>query len=112
MTRSDIETSAAVLVTTATADEHAAEQIAAALLDRRLAACVQILPVRSRYRWKNVVETAEEWRLEIKTMRDRVPAIATLLDRLHPYELPELLVLPVLDGSAAFLAWIDENASG
>jgi periplasmic divalent cation tolerance protein len=99
-----------VLVCTATGDRSSADAIAAALVTERLAACVQITPVESCYRWKNEIHTETEVRLDIKTVPARLPAIEALLARLHPYELPELTVLPVLDGSDAFLRWVEENA--
>jgi periplasmic divalent cation tolerance protein len=87
-----------------------AERIARALVERRLAACVNVVPgLVSLYRWKGKVERDEERLLVIKTRVERVDALRQALLELHPYELPELVVLNVGAGHAAYLAWIDEN---
>lgn len=89
-----------------------AERIAEALVERRLAACVNIVPgLTSVYRWKGKLERDDERLLVIKTRRDRVDALRVALVSLHPYDLPELLVLPVEAGHAPYLAWIDESVS-
>ncbi|MDQ6663061.1 MAG: divalent-cation tolerance protein CutA [Acidobacteriota bacterium] len=85
-----------------------AERIARRLVDERLAACVNVLaPVRSFYRWKGVVEDASEWLLVIKTSRDRFDAVRIALEASHSYELPEILALPVVDGSLNYLNWLE-----
>jgi periplasmic divalent cation tolerance protein len=101
---------APVLVTTTTATPEDAGNIASALVEKRLAACVQIVePVTSVYRWKGAVERESEVLLLIKSTRDLVPTIASLLDEIHPYEVPELIAVPIADGSPAYLGWIEEN---
>ena len=83
--------------------------IARTLVDERLAACVTVLPpMTSVYRWKGQVEQEREHQLVMKTTRDRVPALEARLRAIHPYELPECLVLDA-SGAAAYLAWIEEN---
>lgn len=95
-----------VITTTARRDE--AEKIAHALVDGRLAACVQIVgPIASVYRWQGKVETSEEWQCLIKTRRDVLERLAQALGQVHPYQVPEILALPVLWGSDDYLAWID-----
>jgi periplasmic divalent cation tolerance protein len=95
------------LVLTTVADEAAAETIARALVDERLAACVNVLaPMLSFYRWKEGIERESERQLLIKTSRDRLPDLERRLHDLHPYELPEFLVVDVKEGSEAYLAWI------
>jgi len=97
-----------VLSTVGTAEDAA--RIARALVERRLAACVNVLPgVRSFYRWKGAAEEDEERLLVIKTRRDRFEALREALVALHPYELPEAIVLPIEAGHAPYLAWIDES---
>ena len=87
-----------------------ASRIARALVERRVAACVNVLPgVRSFYRWKGAVEEDEERLLVIKTRRDRFEALREALVALHPYELPEAIVLPIEAGHAPSLAWLDES---
>lgn len=100
-----------LLVTTTVDNREIAEQLAAALVDRRLAACAQVSgPVASTYRWRGTVEHASEWLCQLKTTRARLPALEAALDTLHPYDLPELTVVP-LGGSTAYLAWIEEAVS-
>jgi len=98
------------LSTVGTAED--AERIARALVERRLAACVSVVPrLVSIYRWKGDVERDEESLLVIKTRADRVDALRESLVALHPYELPELVVLPVAAGHAPYLAWIAESVT-
>lgn len=101
-----------VLVTCRTAKE--AERIARALVEARLAACGSILqsPVRSVYRWKDKVESAKEFLLLIKTSRRRFARLQTAIKKLHSYEVPEIIALPVAAGSPAYLAWVTESVSG
>jgi periplasmic divalent cation tolerance protein len=81
------------------------------LVREQLAACVNVLPtMRSVYRWQGKVEEAQELQLIIKTRRERVEAIKARLASLHPYDVPELLVLTISDGSAEYLAWLQDNA--
>jgi periplasmic divalent cation tolerance protein len=95
-----------VITTTARRDE--AEQIARAVIDARLAACVQIVgPVASIYRWQGAVETAEEWQCLMKSKRAVLPRLVEAVRQAHPYQVPEILAFPVLWGSADYLAWID-----
>ena len=89
-----------------------AERIARALVERRLAACVNVVPnVVSVYRWKGAVEKDEEHLLVIKTRAERLEALRQALVELHPYEVPELVALPVEAGHAPYLAWLDESVS-
>jgi len=98
------------LSTVATAED--ATRIARDLVEQRLAACVNVLPgIVSTYRWQGKIETEGEHLLVIKTRRDRVPALKAALLALHPYEVPELLVLPVEDGLAPYLAWLDASVT-
>ena len=94
-----------VLVTTGSETE--AETIATALLEERLAACVNILsPVRSLYRWQGKIADDREWLLVIKTRAERFAAVEARVRGLHSYEVPEVISLPVLAGAAGSLAWI------
>lgn len=84
-----------------------AERVARGLVESRTAACVNIVPgVRSIYRWKGAVEDSGEWLLVIKTTEARFDAMRAELIRLHSYEVPECVALPVLDGLAPYLQWI------
>jgi periplasmic divalent cation tolerance protein len=89
-----------------------AERIARFLVERRLAACVSVVPgLVSLYRWKGGVERDEERLIVIKTRGDRLDALREALVSIHPYEVPELVALPVVDGNPPYLAWLDEAVS-
>ncbi len=93
-------------------DAATAEHIARALVDARLAACVNLLPdVRSVYRWDSDVVVDDEVLLMIKTTPAQLPALRDRLVALHPYETPELIALPVADGLPAYLQWV-ANSTG
>jgi periplasmic divalent cation tolerance protein len=98
-----------VLVTCGSRKE--ARKIARALVEKRLAACVNEMgaPIRSVYRWKGKVETAEEFLLVIKTTQKRFPALREAVRELHSYEVPEIIALPIVEGSRAYLDWIAES---
>jgi periplasmic divalent cation tolerance protein len=99
------------IVLTTIGSESAGLVLARALVDERLAACVNVLPsMASVYRWKGSVEQDNEHQVVIKTAADRLPALEARLRELHPYELPEFLVLEVGGASAAYLAWVLESA--
>ncbi len=95
-----------IVLTTAGSQEEA-QKIAQALVDRRLAACVNIVPrVRSIYRWEDKVETAEEWLLVIKTTSSAFDRVRAAIRELHSYDLPECICLAIEDGSKEYLDWI------
>lgn len=97
-----------VLVTTPTAEQAA--ELARTLVDERLAACGNVLPgVRSIYRWEGAVHDDAEALLVLKTTRGRFEALRDRVLALHPYQVPEVLALPVEAGSAAYLAWIGDE---
>lgn len=99
-----------VLITTTTGDHSVAEQIAADLVDRRLVACAQIGgPIRSVYRWQGTVEFTEEIVLQLKTTATQVEAVKQAIAQLHPYDVPEVIVTPITDGSAEYLKWLDDQ---
>ena len=87
-----------------------ARRIARTLVDERLAACVSILPpVTSIYRWKGELHEAPEFQLIIKTTTDRVETLVGRLQELHPYEVPEILALPVSQGLGSYLDWLRDE---
>jgi periplasmic divalent cation tolerance protein len=103
------ETELRIALTTV-ADRAAADRLAHALVDERLAACVTILPAaHSVYRWQGAVESADELLLVIKTTVDAWPRLVARLPALHPYALPELVALAPTDASPAYAAWVREN---
>ncbi|MEO6748945.1 MAG: divalent-cation tolerance protein CutA [Casimicrobiaceae bacterium] len=86
--------------------------LANALVNDRLAACVSIgAPVESIYHWRGKVETAKEVPVTIKTCRDRYAAVEKAIRRVHPYELPEIIAIPVIDGYPPYLAWLAAEAA-
>jgi periplasmic divalent cation tolerance protein len=96
-----------VQVTTTTGKRHDAEQIAAELVSRRLAGCVQVNgPIVSTFRWQGKVETGEEWICVIKTSRDKIADIKRTFDEIHPYDVPEIIATPIVEGSEAYLHWL------
>jgi periplasmic divalent cation tolerance protein len=102
-----------IVVLTTCAEESDAERMARALVDARLAACVNVVPgVRSFYHWKGKTESSEEFLLIVKTSRDLFGALRAEMEKLHPYELPELLALPVVAGSEDYLGWLHSNLRG
>lgn len=85
-----------IVVTTALPTRTKADEMAGALVDEHLAACVQVTgPVTSTYRWKGAVERAEEWRCEIKSTKERWPQLQERITALHPYEVPEIVMVAV-----------------
>ena len=97
-----------IQVITTTGCKEDAEKIAAALVEARLAACVQISgPITSTYRWKGAVETAEEWQCVVKTRRDLYDRIDETIRRLHPYEVPEILAIAIVTANQSYLEWLE-----
>jgi periplasmic divalent cation tolerance protein len=83
------------------------DELVRLLVEQRLAACVNVLPpMRSTYRWKGAIETTDERQVLIKTTRRRLADLQSSLAARHPFEVPEFLVLPVAEGSAAYLQWL------
>lgn len=97
-----------ILSTASSADE--ARKIARELVERRLAACVNIIPhIESIYRWQDNVESAQEWLLVIKTATARFSAVRDAILELHSYEVPECIALSIEDGSPAYLRWLADS---
>ena len=98
------------LVLTTAASRTEARSIALTLVERQLAACVNVIPrIESIYRWKGKVESSEECLLLIKTTADTFDRVKSALLELHSYELPECISLPIDEGSASYLKWIEES---
>ena len=98
-----------IVLTTLGAQADAAA-FARVLVDERLAACVNVLPaMTSVYRWKGAIEEDREQQLVIKTTSDRVAALEARFHELHPYEMPEFVVVAATDGSSGYLQWLDES---
>ncbi|PSL52544.1 divalent cation tolerance protein [Saccharothrix carnea] len=99
-----------VVVITTTDSEDAAGTLAKAIVEARLAACVQVSsPIRSVYRWGGEVHDDREWQLWIKTAYDRVDELTEFVKARHTYDVPEVLALPVLGGNLDYLAWLTDE---
>ncbi|MGH8686339.1 MAG: divalent-cation tolerance protein CutA [Burkholderiales bacterium] len=102
----------ALVVVTNLPDRGAAEKLADALIEGHFAACVNILaPCRSVYRWQGALQHDEEHPMLIKTTLERYRALEAEIRRHHPYELPEIIALPVTAGLAAYLDWVGAETS-
>ena len=103
----DISETVVILVTCASEEE--AVKISNALVEERLAACVNLIsPVRSIYRWEEKICDEKEWLLIIKTQRKRFQEIETRVKSLHSYSVPEIISLPIVEGSSSYLNWLVE----
>jgi len=98
-----------VMVWTTIDDEVAAERLAASLVEHSLAACVQRIPIQSIYRWKGEVENANEFLLIAKTKSELAPKVAEFIRGQHPYELPEIITVPIIGGLTPYLQWISDE---
>jgi periplasmic divalent cation tolerance protein len=108
MPRMSADADYVIVLTTLPAESDAAG-FAAALVEARLAACVNLLPImQSVYRWQGAVDQESERQVIIKTSRPRLDALWSRVRDLHPYEVPEFIVLPVIDGSDAYLKWLGD----
>lgn len=101
-----------IVLTTMPAAGDAAKELARTLVAERLAACANLLPpMLSIYRWEGSVQEDEERQIVLKTARSRVPALMERIRQLHPYDVPELIVLPIVEGSDAYLGWIRDSTN-
>jgi len=92
--------------------EEVAARVVHALVERRLIACGNLIPgVRSIYRWQGKVEDAGEIVCVMKTRRDRLDELTAAIEELHPYDVPEIIALPVVGGGAAYLEWVATEAA-
>ncbi len=99
-----------VQVTTSTRQE--AERIASIAVERELAGSGQVSALRTWYRWQGRLREADEHQVSLFTRRERFPELAALVRQLHSYELPQIVAVPIVEGSPEFLRWIDETSGG
>lgn len=100
----------ALLVFTNVPDVDTAERLARILIERRVAACVNILPaIRSLYHWQGQLETATEVMLQIKTIQPHYAELEAAIEAAHPYAVPEIVAIPIVDGLPAYLDWIRQE---
>jgi periplasmic divalent cation tolerance protein len=95
-----------IVVTTTCDAEDGARALATAVVGERLAACAQIYPIGSVYRWDAEVRTASEWRIDFKTRADLADRLASFITERHTYDTPEIIGVPVVTGSTAYLDWV------
>lgn len=102
-----------MIVSSTTDSEEAARALAAGAVDAKLGACAQIVgPITSVYRWEGAVQTDQEWRVEIKTARDRVAALTEHIKANHSYDVPEIIASPIEGGSDEYLSWLIDETRG
>jgi len=98
-----------IIVLVTCSSEEEAVKISKALVEDRLAACVNLIsPVRSIYRWEGKIWDEREWLLMIKTRKERFKEIETKVKALHSYSVPEIIALPIIEGSSSYLGWLLE----
>lgn len=98
----------AVMAMTTTNTEREAKKLASLIVDERLAACVQIVPkIHSIYRWEGQIHDDQEYLLLIKTGQELIQKLKRLMEKHHSYEVPEFLVVPIVDGTENYLEWMD-----
>jgi len=97
-------------VQTATGSKEEAERVSSTLVERHLAACVQIVgPISSRYRWQGEIETTQEWMCVAKTEASRYPEVEAAIGEVHSYDEPEIVATPIVAGSKGYLDWLSES---
>jgi periplasmic divalent cation tolerance protein len=102
-----------IQVLTTAGSEEEAERLSEALVERRLAACVQVIgPISSRYRWQGKVEREREWQCLAKTEAAAYPQLEAAIRELHSYDEPEIVALPIVQGSGGYLRWISASLHG
>ena len=103
----DLTNYGVILVTVPSVEE--AEAMASALVEAQLAACVSLLPIHSIYRWKGELHKEQEWQLLIKTDLSQFSSLEVKIRELHSYEVPEIIALPIVEGSQPYLQWISQQ---
>ncbi|MCP2243112.1 divalent-cation tolerance protein CutA [Lentzea aerocolonigenes] len=101
----------ASVVTTTVDSAEAAESLAKGIVEARLGACVQIVPIRSVYRWDDEVRVDAEWQCVVKTSANRADELVAHIKAHHTYDVPEVIVTPVVGGNDDYLAWVSEETS-
>ena len=99
-------------VTTTTDSEEAAATLARGIVEARAGACVQVVPIRSFFRWDNAVQDDQEWQLQIKTAEHQVDTLIDYIKSNHGYDVPEIIITPITGGNSQYLSWVDAEARG
>jgi len=97
------------LVVTTTSNKEEADSLTKKILDNKLAACVSVSEIESSYFWDGKIESSLEFKLEIKTREDKIDRLKEFVKKNHSYEVPEIIVLPIVDGNRDYFNWIDES---
>ncbi|WP_433872374.1 divalent-cation tolerance protein CutA [Saccharopolyspora sp. CA-218241] len=97
-----------VQVVTTTDSEEAAAALARGIVESRTGACVQVVPIRSFYRWDGAVQDDPEWQLQVKTPAGRLDALVAHIQEHHGYDVPEIIATPITGGGDAYLRWLDD----
>lgn len=99
-----------VIIFTTTDSKDDAKRISKDLVEKKLAGCVQINgPIQSAYRWKDSIEYSEEWLCSIKSRKDLIGKVETAIKEIHPYDVPEIVALPIVAGSDDYLTWLKDQ---
>ncbi len=106
---SAIESTGYGVVMVTAPSKEVAEAIASALVELKLAACVSLFPVTSIYTWQGKIEQDDEWQLLIKSDLSKFSVLAAKVQEIHPYEVPEIIALPIVAGSEPYLRWISDS---
>ncbi len=97
-----------IQVLTSAGTKEDAQKIAQSVVEKRLAGCVQVVgPITSTYWWDGKLETAEEWLCIIKSRKDLYKELEKTIQQIHPYKVPEILAVPVVEGNKSYLEWLD-----
>ena len=105
-----METNCGIVLVTASSQAEA-NSIAEALIHAKLAACVSLVPIRSLYTWKGEIHNEEEWQLMIKTDLSKFAQLETKIKQIHSYEVPEIIAVPIAEGSQPYLQWMVEQVN-
>ena len=98
-----------IIVLTTVDKKEKAEEIANLLLEKQIAGCIQIFPIKSHYRWKGKIENSREFVLFIKTKKSKYKEIEKAIKSIHPYETPEIISIPITNGSKEYLKWLNSE---
>jgi periplasmic divalent cation tolerance protein len=101
-----------VIISTTVDSEAKAKELAASLVERKLAACVQWMPIQSTYRWKGNIESAAEYLLNAKTRAALAKEAMDYIRQVHTYEVPEIIVTPIVAGYEGYLGWVKHETQG
>ena len=100
-----------IIVTTSCSHLGETEKIAKYIIEKSLGACAQITKIKSIYKWQDEIQESEEYRLEIKTISSKFQSIKNYIKEVHEYEIPEIIVTEIIDGSEGFFSWVKDSVN-